>query len=95
MFAFAHLVLFELFFGIEVLPPTHILTLFLEASAEPMSSSAGRLAVGVHGADISEMSHVYSRPCLSQARYQIEPIDEGSVGRGVRMLRPVKRGCVP
>ena len=94
MFAFAELVLFGFFFAVEVLPPTHILTLSLEASAEQMFASAGHLAVGVDGADISERCHVYSRPCSSHARQQIEPIDEGSVGHGVRMLRPVKRGCV-
>ena len=95
MFAFAHLVLFGFFFAVEVLPPTHNLTLFLEASAEPILSSASHTAVGVDEADISETSHVYSRPCSSQARHQTEPIDEGSVGHRVRMLRPVKRGCVP
>ena len=90
MFDWAHLVLFGFFVAVEVLSPTHLLTLFLKASAESMLSLVGHLAVGVDGAAISEISHVYTRPCSDKARHHIGPINEGSVGHQVRMLRPVK-----
>ena len=86
MFDFAHLVPSGFFVAVEVLPPT---------SAESMLSSVGHLAGGVDGADICKMSLVYSRPCSSKARHQVEPIDEGSVDHQVRMRRPVKRGWMP
>lgn len=90
MFDFAHLVLFEFFVVVEMLPPTQLLTLFLKKSANSISSQAGHLACVVDGDDIFEVSRLCCRSCSSKARHMIKPIDAGSVDHQVRMLRPVK-----
>ena len=90
MFDFAHIVLFEFFVAVEMLPPTQFLSLFLKESAKLILSPAGHLACVVDGDDIFEVSRLCCRSCSSKARYMIKPIDAGSVDHQLRMLKPVK-----